>query len=131
MMHVILSQPKPVEVSLAINQSRSLSIILFIGTHWYNYSRTNLIISSLFFVSQIPSHPRIMNSSSLLSFLVIKSGTAIIFCSSYESSGSFLYSKSPIQRERFRFPSILPSETKPFKQLKHLESVKTSCFGYS
>ena len=113
---VMLSHPKPVEVSGATRKSSSYSAVFPIS-YLLILVLTNLMICWLVLVSQIPSHPRIMNSSLLVSFLLWKSGTAIIFYSSWESLGSFLYSKSPIHLERFRFPSILPSVTKP-KRIK-------------
>jgi len=69
MTHVILSHPKPVYVSGAIKLSSRISTTSF-KYFFLSYSffpilfLTNLIIWSLVIVSQIPSHPRIMNSSS-------------------------------------------------------------------
>lgn len=52
-----------------------------------------------------------MNSSLGLSFLVLISGTQVIGYSAGDKPGTCLCFKSPIDLERLRLPSTLPSET--------------------
>jgi len=68
----------------------------------------------LFKVSHIPSHPIIIKSGGFLTISYsLTSGSAII---NYLFSGIFefyLYSKSPIALDKFKFPLTLPSHTSP------------------
>lgn len=59
--------------------------------------------------SQIPSQPKMRNSSVDERVLLVISGTAIMSYSETVKSVFFLYSRSPIARERLRLPLILPS----------------------
>jgi len=72
-----------------------------------------LIISGDDCVSQIPSHPKIMNSSYLFISLFLISGKAIINYLSSDNYLSFLYSKSPNALLKFKLPFTLPSVTNP------------------
>lgn len=69
-------------------------------------------ISPLDLDYQMPSQPMIRKSSPSFLILVI-SGLAVIICSSAGRFLQFLYSKSPIARDRFRLPLIRPSSTVP------------------
>ena len=108
-MQVMLSQPRPVEVSGAINLSSKFSTIRLGGNFFSNIPLQRLTISTLVLVSQTPSQPRSMKSSPGFSWCFTISGKAIIFYSFWVRPVSFLYSKSPKHLERLRFPSILPS----------------------
>jgi len=66
---VILSQPKPFEVSGARIVSNKLSSIFWSGSFFNILARTKSTNSWLLLVSQMPSHPIRMNSSSALSAL--------------------------------------------------------------
>ena len=105
---VILSHPKPLCVSGAVKVSKSLSIML-LNVFDFNPFLQWLKIYAFDFNSQTPSHPRSMKSSSLVNYFYMKSGTAIIFYSSWLRLESFLHSKSPMYRELCRFPSTKPS----------------------
>mmetsp|Transcript_27655 Transcript_27655/g.86012 ORF Transcript_27655/g.86012 Transcript_27655/m.86012 type:complete len:309 (-) Transcript_27655:136-1062(-) len=55
----------------------------------------------------MPSQPRTMNSSSLVSSKVLTSGKAVTICSSGGRLSGRLYRRSPKARERFRSPCTL------------------------
>ena len=61
----------------------------------------------------IPSQAMTRNSSSLEISCVITSGKAVTICCSGERSALFLNSKSPIARDKARFPLTRPKSTKP------------------
>lgn len=66
-------------------------------------------ISSLLLVSQIPSQPMMMKSSSSVSSTTDVSGYAVTGCSSGFNFLFYLYFRSPRDLLRFKLPSTLPS----------------------
>ena len=93
--------------------SRRSPAIYFEGIFVLIFVLQKLINSWFYLVSQIPSHPIRINSSLIDRVLFLTSGNAIISYSSGPRSTFFLYSKSPIARERFKFPFTRPSVMNP------------------
>lgn len=61
----------------------------------------------------IPSQAMTRNSSSSVISCVVTSGKAVTICCSGDSSALFLNSKSPIARDKARFPLTRPKSTNP------------------
>ena len=108
----ILSIPYYALFSFATSSVRSYYKIF--PFYFFSFSRwpIHFTISSFCLTSQIPSQPMMIKS--IFSFLTFKmSGSAVIICSSGANLAFFLYSKSPIALERFKFPYTLPCTTSP------------------
>ena len=73
---------------------------------------TIFIIYLFDFYSKIPSHPRTIYYVPCNGFFII-SGLAVTICSSHFIALLDLNSKSPIPRDKFKHPQILPSVTVP------------------
>mmetsp|Transcript_24946 Transcript_24946/g.74396 ORF Transcript_24946/g.74396 Transcript_24946/m.74396 type:complete len:226 (+) Transcript_24946:90-767(+) len=106
MTHVMLSPPRPCvsRGSAAMQSSKRASMIFGISSPFFSRGLTKSQTSSLVLTSQTPSQASTMNSSSSVSGTWIMSGVEQIICFSCPSSGFFLYSMSPIARDKFRFP---------------------------
>ena len=108
---LILSHPFPSVLftfglnKVSSNPSQILPIFTFLCICMYTQS----IICQLVFVSQIPSQPRIAKSVLLDIQWILTSGNEVTAQSWRGIRVFFLCAMSPIARERFRFPSILPS----------------------
>jgi len=109
-MRLILSHPNPSYVSLAIKLSNKYSQTLSISIFSYSILVLAILhISSVLRVSQIPSQPMIIKSSSFVSFLIYISGKAEIIYSSGLRLAFFLYSRSPRALVKLRLSLTLPS----------------------
>mmetsp|Transcript_69056 Transcript_69056/g.202167 ORF Transcript_69056/g.202167 Transcript_69056/m.202167 type:complete len:203 (+) Transcript_69056:138-746(+) len=102
----MLSPPMPCvsRGSATMQSSKRASTILGISSPCASREPTKSQTSWLVFTSQTPSQASTMNWSSFVSGIWMRSGVEQIICFSCPSSGFFLYSMSPIARERFRFP---------------------------
>ena len=110
--HVILSHPKLWFFVQSSEQTSSINslTISFRGISVESLSSTKSTTSCELLTSQIPSHAMTIKSSSSSIGRDFTSGTQVIGCF---STGSFfcLWLKSPIDRDKFKFPSTLPSIT--------------------
>mmetsp|Transcript_74218 Transcript_74218/g.172154 ORF Transcript_74218/g.172154 Transcript_74218/m.172154 type:complete len:264 (+) Transcript_74218:246-1037(+) len=106
MTQVMLSPPRPCvsRGSAARQESSKASMILGISSPCFSLGPTKSQTSWLVFTSQTPSQASTMNSSSSVMGSRMTSGVEQIICLSGPRSDLFLYSMSPIARERFRFP---------------------------
>lgn len=109
----MLSQPVPLLVSGAKISSSKSVLIYFKGYYELILSLQKSMSSSLVLHSQIPSHPINKKLSSLVKVVSVMSGFAIINYLSLVKDLLFLYSKSPIALDKFKFPFTLPSLTNP------------------
>lgn len=151
---VILSPPIPcVTLGSSLIISSSISAPISVGDFESIRSLTYWTAFSFVRQSQIPSQPRIINSSSgsnatlyfqskilisqipgqakstlALSTYCTMSGSDVIICSGGGIPGTCLYLRSPIERDRFRFPFTLPNWfTKP--PAFAIRELSLSCIG--
>mmetsp|Transcript_59903 Transcript_59903/g.122953 ORF Transcript_59903/g.122953 Transcript_59903/m.122953 type:complete len:216 (-) Transcript_59903:423-1070(-) len=109
MMHVMLSPPIPAvffgSTAMHLPKISSQMVESFILSFmpW----RTKSPTSSLDMQSQTPSQAITINSSSDVRGCRMMSGCAVTTCSSGGRRRSVLYLRSPMDRERFRFPFTL------------------------
>ena len=94
-----------------MRSSNNSSIICLVSISFFIQIDTKSTISYDDFCSHIPSQARMINSSPVLSFHYLTSGTQVIGCSAGERPGTYLCFRSPIDQLKLRFPSTLPSET--------------------
>ena len=116
---VILSVPIPDEDRMSDAQiwSKISSMQLVIGSLFCFFSFSLLRIcsapSSDVRQSQMPSQASIRNWSFCYLAVLVTSGSTVTICSLKSFEVLDLYSKSPIERDRFRLPFTLFSSTKP------------------
>mmetsp|Transcript_15256 Transcript_15256/g.23214 ORF Transcript_15256/g.23214 Transcript_15256/m.23214 type:complete len:233 (+) Transcript_15256:2223-2921(+) len=109
-MTVMLSPPIPCEtLGSSLTIWSSISVPISMGVFSSILSRTNLTASSFVKQSHMPSHPKIINSSPSSKVTCTISGSAVMIWSAGAIPWTCLYLRSPIDRERLRFPLILPN----------------------
>ena len=153
-MMVMLSPPIPcVILGSSLIISSSISVPISVGVLVSMRSRTYFTAFSFVRQSQIPSHPKIMKSSSgskatleikvtkhvswfthprlmrkIRSTYCIMSGSAVMIWSGGGMPGTCLYFRSPIDRERFKLPFTRPKWfTKPPADI--ILVISRSCCG--
>mmetsp|Transcript_90125 Transcript_90125/g.165420 ORF Transcript_90125/g.165420 Transcript_90125/m.165420 type:complete len:230 (-) Transcript_90125:663-1352(-) len=117
---VMLSPPSPpvflrsgdTQLSSSSSMIPCKAWLLAIGS-WGRRSRTKSMTSWLPITSQMPSHAITKNSSLAWRGKTCTSGVEQIICSFGGRLRFFLYSRSPIERERFRLPFTRNCTTEP------------------